>query len=107
MKRLLAPFAFLVLVPLLGVTSCASVFSDYCDKQMNCVGGNDKDKSACADQLRGQEKAASDFGCADQFDAAYTCRNNTAVCIAGKFSSSCDAQNKVLDDCVSANSAVK
>jgi len=107
MKRLLAPFAFLVLIPLLGVTSCASVFSEYCDKRANCEGGNDKDRAACADQLRGDEKAASDYGCADQFDAAYTCRNNTAVCNAGKFSTACNTQNDALDACIKLNSATK
>ena len=93
MKRLLAPFAFLVLVPLLGVTSCASVFSEYCDKRANCIGGNDNDRAACADQLRGEEK--------------YTCRNNTAVCNAGKFTTACDTQSNALDACTKLNSATK
>ena len=106
MKRALAPLAFLVLVPLLGVTSCASVFSEYCDKQANCRGGNDKDRAACADELRGQEKAASDYGCADQFDAEYTCRNNTASCVNGKFEAqNCGPQGDALDNCIKANSA--
>jgi hypothetical protein len=107
MKRILAPFAFLALIPLLGVTSCASLFSDYCDKKMNCIGGNDKDRSACADSLRGDEKSAADYGCSDAFDSLYTCRNNTAVCNAGKFDSSCDGQNKLLDDCIRAASATR
>lgn len=107
MKRLLAPFAFLALIPLLGVTSCASLFSEYCDKRMNCAGGNDKDRSACADQLRGEEKAAADYGCSDAFDSYYTCRNNTAVCNNGKLDSNCDGQGKILDDCEKAASALK
>lgn len=107
MKRILAPFAFLTLLPILGVTSCASLFSEYCDKRMNCLGGNDKDRSACADELRGEEKAASDYGCSDQFDAYYTCRNNTATCVAGKFDTDCNAQNDSIDACIKANSATK
>lgn len=109
MKRILAPFAFLTLIPLLGVTSCASLFSDYCEKRMNCEGGNDKDRAACADSLRGEEKAASDYGCSDGFDAYYTCRNNYGVCNGGRFETnqSCDGQKKVYEDCVSANSARK
>lgn len=107
MKRILAPFALLALIPLLGVTSCASLFSDYCDKRINCIGGNDKDKSACADTLRGEEKAAADYGCGDAFDAYYTCRNTNTVCSNGKFESNCDGQNKVLDDCVRAASGTR
>jgi hypothetical protein len=108
MKRVLAPFAFLALIPLLGVTSCASVFSDYCDKEVSCAGGNDKDKSACADSLRGDEKAASDYGCADQFDAVYTCRNNGTCDPTNKrFQTACDVQKKALDDCIAANSALR
>ncbi len=100
--------ATVVAVPcFFGLTSCASLFSDYCDKQMSCIGGNDNDRDACVSTLRGQEKAASDYNCSDQFDAYYECRNNTATCNAGKFDTNCDGQKKNFDDCVKANSTIR
>lgn len=107
MKRFLSTAAILAIPAFFGLTSCASLFTEYCDKQMSCIGGNDKDRAACASEIRGEEKAAADYGCSDSFDAYYECRNSTAVCTAGKFSTSCDEQRKAYQACIDANSTAR
>ncbi|CAN5127520.1 hypothetical protein BH09MYX1_BH09MYX1_50720 [soil metagenome] len=107
LKRFLSVATFIAVPALFGLTSCASLFSDYCDKRMACIGGNDKDRSACVDEIRGEEKAASDYGCSDSFDSYYECRNTTGTCNQGKFDTGCDQQNKAYDACIEAASAFR
>lgn len=90
-----------------ALTSCASLFSDYCDKRMACLGGNDADRAACADNLRGEEKAASDYKCSDSFDNYYECLRTTSTCNQGKFQGNCDQQEKAYRSCVEAASAIR
>lgn len=106
-KRMLSTTAVVAIPLFFGLTSCASLFSDYCKKRNDCLGGNDADRAACADSLRGEENVAAEYKCSDQFDAYYECRNNTAVCNAGRFESSCDPQKKNYDDCIKNASTIR
>ena len=106
-KRFLSTATVLAIPVFFGLTSCSSLFSDYCKKVMDCRGGNDADRSACSDTLRGQEKAASDYKCSDSFDIYYECLNNTGKCNQGKFETSCGQQGDAYDACVKAASAVR
>jgi hypothetical protein len=84
-------------------------FSSLCGKSIDCEGGNDKDKAACADKAEAAEDEASDYGCSTQFGALVTCTEDHATCTMGKFSvsSGCDQTEKDLETCISANSARK
>lgn len=107
LKRLLSTATVLGIPIFFGLTSCASLFSQYCEKRNTCLGGNDADRAACASTLRGEEKAAADYKCSDQFDAYYECRNNTGYCNQGKFETNCDAQKKNYESCIEAASTIR
>ena len=106
-KRFLSTATVLAIPAFFALSSCASLFSDYCDKRMSCLGGNDQDRAACVDQLRGEEKAASDYKCSDSFDAYYECRRTTGTCNQGKFDTNCDQQGKSYNACIEAASAIR
>ena len=102
-------FACLVFAAALVSLAACSEFSSYCGKKIDCEGGNDNDKSACADQTEGDEDEASDYGCSSQFGALQTCKENSATCTSGRFSSgaSCAQQSKDLEACVGAATGQK
>jgi hypothetical protein len=102
-------FACLVFAAALVSLAACTEFSTYCGKKMDCEGGNDKDRSACADQAEGDEDEASDYGCSSQFSALQTCKEDSATCAAGRFSSgaSCGQQSKDLEACVGAATGQK
>ena len=108
MKKLILGLAastglFVLLVP----QGCVE-YSTYCSNLVDCAGGNDKDKSACADTLEGEEDTAKDYGCADQFDAMQTCRENNSTCANRNYgTAACDAQKSAYENCVQANSAFR
>ncbi len=108
LKRMLSTATVLAIPIFFGLTSCANLFSEYCKKRNDCLGGNDADRAACADQLRGEENYAAEYKCSDQFDAYYECRNNTGTCTAGpRFETNCDAQKKNYDQCIEAASNLR
>jgi hypothetical protein len=95
--------ACLAATPLMA---CGSSFDDYCTKETNCLGGNDKDKQACVDSAETAKKEASDFGCSSQFSDLQNCATASAVCNGGQFSSAgCDSQSTALQNCEKAASA--
>ena len=95
-------FACLVFAAALVSLAACSEFSSYCGKKMDCEGGNDNDRSACSDETEGEEDESSEYGCSSQFSALQTCKENSATCTAGRFSSgtSCEQQSKDLQSCV-------
>lgn len=64
----------------IGAVGCSDQMRDYCDKMVTCEGGNDKDKDVCKDRMRGEEDAADDYGCGDQFDAVLDCVVGNSSC---------------------------
>jgi hypothetical protein len=83
-------------------------YSSFCSNAVDCVGGNDKDKSACADGLEGEEDAAKDYGCSTQFDAWQTCLETNSVCVQRSYTTqACNAQNDAVEACIKANSALR
>jgi hypothetical protein len=92
----------------IGAAGCSDQMRDYCDKMVACEGGNDKDKDACKDTLRGQEDAADDYDCGDQFDAVLDCVVSNSTCQSGNYSSfneststdACATQEAALTACV-------
>jgi hypothetical protein len=106
MKRIIGTLALAGLLPLLALTGCGSVVNDYCDRQVTCLGGNPADHAACIDSLAGSEKAAKDYGCVEAFDNYIACRSG-GTCNGGQFQTSCDAQSKAYDSCISAASAIR
>jgi len=110
MKKLIVRLAcFAGLVVLCASAGCGEGYPSFCDARINCEGGNDNDKSACVDQLEGEEEQAEDYNCGDQFDQAYTCNTNGAACNAGRYrtQSNCDSQNLALSTCIQNNSGKK
>jgi hypothetical protein len=97
------------LLVLLASTHCSSGFSNYCEKERDCRGGNDNDVDACVEQFIAAENIASAYDCGDQFDAAADCLEN-ATCNAKDQrleNSACATQQKALSDCQKAASARK
>ncbi len=100
---MLRPKIFLALLgAALSFSAVACVeFSDYCSKKIDCEGGNDKDKAACASEAEGLEDAAKDYGCADKFGLAQDCIEAHSVCNNSKFTTGteCSGELQTLSQC--------
>ena len=110
MKKLVAHLgAFAALVVLFAANGCGEGYPSYCDNKMKCEGGNDNDKSACVDQLEGNEETAEDYNCGDQYDALFTCQSDGASCVQGRYGTqaNCSTQENALQTCEQTNSARK
>lgn len=91
----------------LALTNCSSTYRDYCQSQIDCEGGNDKDVDACVDTIKGLEDSAGAYDCGDQFDDYWDCFESKAVCKDKSFSSSDDAckdKGNALTSCIKAAS---
>lgn len=55
-------------------------FSDICGSRESCLGGNDKDTAACADEYKTEQTTADDLGCESEFNDAVTCVANASTC---------------------------
>ncbi len=108
MKKLIFGLSAAAGLLLLFVPQGCVEYSTYCGNLVDCAGGNDKDKSACADAIEGEEDAAKDYGCSDQFDSLQTCRETNSTCANRNYgTAACDAQKSALENCVTANSAFR
>lgn len=87
---------------------CSGTEKSYCDKQKQCVGGNDYDFEACVQDLIYKGKIAGDYKCAEAWSSYLTCMESTATCrTAGSarvFETVCGAQWTSLHTCESAAS---
>ncbi len=108
MLRSIFTTAFLVASFALGTAACVE-FSDYCSKKVDCEGGNDKDKAACADGAEGEEDAAKDYGCSKEFDDLDQCVQDHSVCQNSKFTvgTECSGQQTTLNTCIKNNTGKK
>ena len=95
-----------VLGVLLLSASCSGKYGDYCDKLIDCEGGNDKDRDACVEFAKAEADVADDYDCGDAFDTALDCLVNSSVCTAEKKldDKACDAQSKAEKACIEAAS---
>jgi hypothetical protein len=80
---------------------CGSSFDDFCKNAMQCEGGNDKDRQACVDSAEEAKKAASDYGCSNEFDSYQKCITGNTSCKNGVFvtSNDCSSAFQTLDTC--------
>jgi hypothetical protein len=91
---------FLFGLLLFTLPHCSGTFSDICEKEKDCEGGNDADIDACVEGARGAEEVASAYDCSDAFDKVVDCTVDRGVCKDGHFdSSACDAEQKALQSC--------
>ncbi len=102
MKKLFFQVAALAGLIVLCVPGGCVEYSTYCSNKIDCEGGNDKDKSACADAVESEEDQAKDYGCSDQFEALASCAIDGASCIAGRYKTqaNCDNQETALQTCI-------
>ncbi len=103
MKKLLFQVVAVTGLVVLCAASACVEYGSYCSNKIDCEGGNDKDKSACADRQEGEEDEAKDYGCADQYEALASCAFDNASCIAGRYGTqaNCSNQATALDTCIS------
>jgi hypothetical protein len=96
-----------VLGALLLSASCSGRYGDYCDKLIDCEGGNDKDRSACVEFAKAEADVADDYDCGDAFDTAFDCLVNSSVCTAERKldDKACDDQRKAERACIEAASS--
>lgn len=89
----------------LSLAHCSSTYSDLCEKQKDCEGGNDKDVDACVEQARGLEEVAEAYGCSDAFDKQIDCVAAKSTCTEKNFDTNgCESESKALVACVGAAS---
>ena len=62
-----------------------------CDGVERCIGGNDRDVDACADEGRLGEETADLKGCGDEFDAYAKCVLENGECTEARTSTFCSA----------------
>jgi len=89
----------------LALTACGSVYSDLCDRQAQCQGGNDADIDACVASAEGAEEVASAYDCGDPYDKLVDCLDRTSNCDDKNFQSTCNDEYQALDLCEDAASA--
>jgi hypothetical protein len=94
----------LMAVALTALASCGSRFSDYCEAQAQCVGGNDADIDACIASSEGEADVAAAYDCSDAFDRVVDCLD-TARCEDGDFDVNCGDEIKAYGSCADAASA--
>lgn len=75
---------------LVGAAGCGPDIGAICEKQEDCLGGNESDLDACTAAAEGAAEMADDIGCADEFDAVLTCLEPKLECITGQ---ACMADN--------------
>jgi hypothetical protein len=83
--------------------ACNGDVKDYCEKMIECEGGNDADQDACVEGIDGAQEVAAAYDCADQFDAMFQCEMESSSCQdngnGGKnFTSTDSAGNDPCDD---------
>lgn len=99
-----------IVLTLFAVTTaaCSGIERSYCDKQRQCIGGNELDLNACTQQWIYEGKVAGDYGCADAFNKYLTCLDMTSTCDTTlgvkNFKNSCDAEDSALEACKTAAS---
>ena len=54
----------------------------FCERQQECIGGNDADLEACIVSLDYLEDSADDQGCDDEYEAVFECRDEKLECDA-------------------------
>jgi hypothetical protein len=60
--------------------NCASTYSDPCQAEVDCTGGNDADVDACVEASRGSEEIASAYDCSEPFDKYVDCLKEKSTC---------------------------
>ena len=87
---------------------CSGTFSDLCEREKTCEGGNDADVDACVERIRGGEDIASAYDCGDPFDKLIDCLDSKASCVNGKINDDgCKAEEDALESCQKAASGRK
>ena len=91
---------------LLALPAC-SKYSDFCQKEADCEGGNDNDVDACVEASRGQEDVADAYDCSDEYDDLFDCVDENASCKSNHFSAGddCDSKAEALSDCIKKSSS--
>ena len=87
-----------------GLVGCTSRARSFCDSKIQCEGGNDADVEACVIGVESSEDVAAAYDCGSAFDKAADCVETAGRCDAGKYKSSCDAEDDALEACIKAAS---
>ena len=64
----------------MGVLGCKADIRDYCEKEVKCSGGNDKDEDACREMMKASRRAAKEYDCRNPWDAVLECFVNNMTC---------------------------
>jgi len=81
---------------------CGSGYSQYCQDQMDCRNGNDRDVEACEIDASKDEDVASLEGCDDQWAQLVDCRESDGRCTTDhKWDETrCDAERDRWHECI-------
>lgn len=85
---------------------CSGTEKALCDKQRQCMGGNDSDFEACVQNYIYDGKVASDYKCSDAWSNYLTCLSSSATCntTLRVLEANCGAQATALESCKQASS---
>jgi hypothetical protein len=73
--------------------ACGPTAGSYCSDRRKCMGGNDKDESACKDMFNAAESIIDDEGCDSEFDDYFQCFFDNAKCVASPPAGQCTSTN--------------
>ncbi|HRI67826.1 MAG TPA: hypothetical protein PK156_26495 [Polyangium sp.] len=62
-----------IVIACVGVSGCGPDIQASCEAEIKCEGGNDLDIEACVASEEIDEDYYGDIGCADEYDAYFTC----------------------------------
>jgi hypothetical protein len=93
---------------LIALPHCSGQAADYCEKEKDCKGLNDKEVEACIAEIDGAEDVASAYDCSTEFDKLLTCAADKVTCKDGRLDDDpCEAEQKALSSCEGAASGKK
>ena len=82
------------------IPGCGPSSGSYCNKICECEGCSDPERADCVDSVDDARKLADDNGCAEKFDAYFSCIDSEVSCTAGRIDADgCDAELTALAQC--------
>ena len=87
---------------------CKKDIRDFCEKEINCIGGNSNDEGACVDHLWAQRKAAKEYDCRKPWDNMMECQVENSRCESGYLDDNgdCVEKSEKLSSCIAKSSAL-
>lgn len=65
----------------LGASGCGDGIGTYCEREIQCEGGNDRDVEACIKDHEADVKVAEIYECGDMANSVIECEVTHSICV--------------------------